>query len=60
MESKEDLENKDQTLRGFQELLRMNPTSLSSSSTTEDLEICLEKLKKLFEVMHLVNIEGLS
>ncbi|KAG5579515.1 hypothetical protein H5410_050142, partial [Solanum commersonii] len=39
----------------IREFLRMNPLSFTSSSTTEDPENFIKELKKVFEVMHLVD-----
>ena len=39
------------------EFLRMYPPSYSSSSTTEDLENFIEELKKVCDMMHVVDIE---
>ena len=35
----------------------MNPPSFTGSSTTEDLENFVEDLKKVFEVMHVVDVD---
>jgi len=44
------------TLR-IREFLRMNPPSFTGSSTTEDLEDFVEELQKVFEIMHVVDVE---
>ena len=36
---------------------RMNPPSFTGSSTTEDRENFVEEMFKVFEVIHVVNIE---
>ncbi|WMV18322.1 hypothetical protein MTR67_011707 [Solanum verrucosum] len=41
----------------IREFLRMNPPSFTGSSTTEDLENFIEELKKVFEVMYVVDTE---
>ncbi|KAG5614612.1 hypothetical protein H5410_014436 [Solanum commersonii] len=41
----------------IREFLRMNPSSFTGSSTTEDPENSIEELKKVFEVMHVADIE---
>ncbi|XP_015164177.1 uncharacterized protein [Solanum tuberosum] len=41
----------------IRDFLRMNPPSFIGSSTTEDPENFIEELKKVFDVMHVVNIE---
>ena len=38
----------------------MNPLSFTSLSTTEDQENFIEKLKKVFEVMHIVDTESIE
>ena len=35
----------------------MNPPSFIESNTTEDLEHFVEELKKVFEVIHVVDVE---
>ncbi|XP_049342920.1 uncharacterized protein LOC125807249 [Solanum verrucosum] len=42
------------------ELLRMNPPSFTSSSVTEDLDNFIEELKRLFDVMHVADMERSS
>ena len=37
--------------------MRINPPSFSSSRTIEDPENIVEELKKVFEAMHVVDIE---
>ena len=37
------------------EFLRMNPPSFTRSSTTEDPENFVDDLKKMFDVMHVVD-----
>ncbi|WMV42358.1 hypothetical protein MTR67_035743 [Solanum verrucosum] len=39
------------------EFLRMNPPSFTCSSVTENLENFVEKLQKVFEIMHIVDTE---
>ncbi|XP_015054851.1 uncharacterized protein LOC107001235 [Solanum pennellii] len=39
------------------EFLRVNPPSITRSSPTEDPENFVEELKKVFEVMHMVDVE---
>ena len=41
----------------IREFLRMNPPSFMGSSTTEDPENFIEELKKIFDVMHVADIE---
>ncbi|KAG5572887.1 hypothetical protein H5410_062653 [Solanum commersonii] len=41
----------------IRKFLRMNPPSFTGSSTTDDPESLVEKLKKVFEVMHVVDAE---
>ena len=42
------------------EFLRMNPPSFTSLSTIEDSENFVEKLKNVFDVMHLIDTEELE
>ena len=42
---------------GIHEFFRMNPPSFTGSSTTEDRENFVEEMFKVFEVIHVVNIE---
>uniref|UniRef100_M1D8P2 Retrotransposon gag protein n=1 Tax=Solanum tuberosum TaxID=4113 RepID=M1D8P2_SOLTU len=44
------------TLR-IRDFLRINPPSFTGSSSIEDLENFIEKLQKVFEVMHVVDVE---
>ncbi|WMV37930.1 hypothetical protein MTR67_031315 [Solanum verrucosum] len=39
------------------EFLRMNTPSFTGSSVTEDPESFVEKLQKVFEVMHVIDVE---
>ena len=41
----------------IREFLRMNPPSFTGSSTTEDPENFVEELQKMFEVMHITDVE---
>lgn len=41
----------------IREFLRMNPPSFISSSSTEDLKNFVEELKKVFDVMYVINAE---
>ncbi|WMV19091.1 hypothetical protein MTR67_012476, partial [Solanum verrucosum] len=41
----------------IREFLRMNPSSFTGSVTTEDLQNFIEELKKVFDVMHVVDTE---
>lgn len=41
----------------IREFLRVNPQSFINSSVTKDLKIFVEELRKVFEVMHVVNAE---
>jgi len=41
----------------IREFLRMNPSSFTGSSFTEDPENFVEDLQKVFEIMHVTDIE---
>ncbi|WMV54661.1 hypothetical protein MTR67_048046 [Solanum verrucosum] len=51
--------NREQSSRvlGISEILRMNPPDFASSSVTEDPENFMEELQKVFEVMHIADVE---
>ena len=38
----------------------MNPPSFTRSSPTKDMENFVEELKKVFEVMHVVDVESVE
>ena len=50
-------EKKRLTLQGF---VRMNPSCFMGLITTEDLENFVEDSKKVFDVMHVANAEGVE
>ena len=41
----------------IRDFLRINPPSFTGLSTTEDMENFVEKLKKVFNVMHVIDAE---
>ena len=40
--------------------MRINPPNFTGSTTTKDPENIIEKLKKVFEVMHVVDTERIE
>ena len=53
------LKERPETLR-VRQFLTMNPLSFIGSNTNEDPENFIEEFKTVFEVMHVVDVEGLN